>query len=122
MEFKQFEKICNLLIKESEDHSKLNEISIDLINFVDPYHEIINILLNEIYGKEGLEWFQWFAYESDFGKRDWTKHDSYQKIDGKMVKIKEAGEKRNGASDKDGNSICFDVYSTWKYLEENYRA
>lgn len=74
---------------------ELYKNKVDLIEFVDPYHNIIDELFKSIYGKEGHEWIDWFCYENNFG------------------------EKGKNAWDENKNPICYDYKSLWEYLEKN---
>ena len=122
MTYKSFSDIITILKGQDKQVSKAYKMNIDLMDFVDPYHEIINILIKEIYGDEGYEWFSWFCYENDYGKKDWSKYASYKMNQkGEMELEYEAGEARYGATDEKGNPICFDVKSTYEYLEANYK-
>lgn len=122
MTYERFLKITLGLQKAGEDVNKLHRLNVDLIDFVDPYHAIINELMKEVYGEEGYEWWSWFCYESEYGQRDWSKYPSYKTDEnGNMVKIHDAGEIRFGATDEEGNPICYSFESTWEYLEKNYK-
>ena len=121
MEYSKFSQIVLRLKRHDEDMSKAHKLGIDLHDMVDGLHQIISLLIEEVYGKEGLDWFSWFCYESDYGQKDWSKHPSYEMVEGKMVKVKESGEPRYGATDENGNPICHSIQSTWEYLEENYK-
>lgn len=122
MKYEDFLKVILTLQKANQEISKLNDLNIDLINFVDPYQEIISTLIKSIYGEEGLSWFEWYCYESDFGERDWSKGDTYlKKDDGTMELIYKRGEKKAGAYDDRNNPICFSHESTWEYLEKNHK-
>lgn len=119
MTYEDFLAVGLRLQKQSRVTSRLMKSGIDVFNFVDPYHDIINILIKEIYGDKGLDWFNWFCYESDFGQKDWSKAASYMKNDdGTFTKMHEAGESRHGAHDEDGNPICYDWESLYNYLEQ----
>jgi hypothetical protein len=119
MTYENFLKVGLQLQKQDRIINNLYTNSVDLIEFVDPYHDIINTLIKEIYGDEGVDWFSWFCYESEFGQKDWSTAPSYEKNEeGIFVKVKETGEVRYGATDKDGNPICYDWKSLWEYLEE----
>lgn len=96
MTYETFLEIITKIQENDRTHHKLWELNVNLIEFVDPYEKLVSILLTEIYSKEGYDWFSWFCYENDFGKRG------------------------VGAWDADGNPICVDVKSTWEYLEANY--
>lgn len=121
MEYKTFSQIILLLKQESERSQKLYKLGVDVIELNDGLHQIITLLIEEIYGEGGLDWFSWFCYESDFGKKDWSQHDCYKIVGGKMVKIKDKGETRYGATDENGKPICYSIKSTWKYLEKNHK-
>lgn len=97
------------------------KLGIDITELNEALHRIIASLLREIYGEEGYEWFSWFCYESDFGKKDWSQHDCYGYQDGKFIKIREKGETQYGATDENGNPICYSIQSTWEYLEKNHK-
>lgn len=122
MEYSTFSQIVLRLKAHDEKIQKLYKMGVDLIDFNDELQTIINLLIKEVYGEEGADWFSWFCYESDYGEKDWSKHDSYKMVDGVMTKINEAGEMRYGATDENGNPICHSIQSTWEYLEENYRS
>jgi hypothetical protein len=120
MEYSKFAEIILRLKKHSENVDKAYKLKIDVIDFSDDLNRVIDILIREVYGEEGYDWFTWFCYESDFGEKDWSKAPCFKMVDGKMVKIYEEGEMRFGAHDEDGNPICYSVESTWEYLEKNY--
>lgn len=122
MTYERFLKVILGLQKQDRANSKAYKLNIDLFDFIDPYHTIISELIREIYGDEGYEWFSWFCYESDYGQKDWSKLPSYRvNEEGITELVHEAGEVRFGATDEEGNPICYDTESLWKYLEDNYR-
>ena len=102
MELSTFTVIINTLKKQNDDMRTLNSLNVDLINFADPYESVITILIKEIYGQEGYDWFSWFCYDCDFGSK-------YSK-------------KNPGAWDKDEKPICYDVKSLWNYLEKECKT
>ena len=53
MTYERFLKVILSLQKEDRTINALYTNGVDLINFVDPYHEIISELIKEIYGEEG---------------------------------------------------------------------
>ena len=93
MTYENFLKVTLSLQKESRVISELYKLNVDLIEFLDPYHQIISLLIEEVYGKEGAEMFDWFCWENDFGQK---------------------GLK---AFDKAGNSIYHSHESLWAFLE-----
>jgi hypothetical protein len=120
MTYERFLKILLSLQKEDRTIKTLYDNGVDLIDFVDPYHTIINELVKEIYGEEGYGWFSWYCYESEFGQKDWSTSPLYKENeDGKVELIKEKGEVRFGAYNEQGNPICYSHESLWEYLETN---
>ena len=95
MTYERFLKIVLQLQKQDRIISDLYKMNVDLIEFMDPYHAIINELILEVYGKEGADWFSWFCWENDFGQRGLE------------------------AWDENKNPICHSFESLWEYLEEN---
>jgi hypothetical protein len=121
MEYEDFELIVKKIREREDKIRSIGKLGIDLIDFDDEFHQVLNLLIKSIYGKEGLDWFSWFCNESEYGEKDWGKHDCYKMEEGKMVKIHDAGELRYGAFDEKENPICYSVQSTWEYLEKNHK-
>jgi len=118
MTLETFSAIVLMIKNQSEKISGLNSLGVDLVNFVDPYHDIINRCMKEFYEEDGLDWFNWFCCESDFGEKDFSKYPTYKMVDGKAVKVQEVGDARWGATDKEGNPICHSITSTWEYIQQ----
>ena len=95
MTYKNFLKVTLELQKQDRIIDNLHTINVDLLDFVDPYHIIISLLLKEVYGEKGLDWWSWFCYENDFGR-------------GKLE-----------AWDENKNPICYSLESLWEFLEAN---
>ena len=93
MTYERFLKVILSLQKEERTIRTLYKNGVDLVNFVEPYHTIINELIKEIYGEGGYEWFSWYCYDNEFGQKGLE------------------------ALDQDGNPICYSHESLWKYLE-----
>jgi hypothetical protein len=102
MKLEKFIKIVDLLKKQTEVTNQLYKLNVDLVDFTDPYETVITILIKEIYGEEGYDWFSWFCYENDFGNK--------------------VSKKNPKAWDKDEKPICYDVKSLWNYLETEYKT
>ena len=97
MTYERFLKVILSLQKEDRTINALYDNGVDLINFVDPYHEIISELIKEVYGEEGYDWFSWYCWENEFGQKGLEAWDS------------------------DKNPICYSHKSLWKYLEKKYK-
>ena len=93
MKYETFAHITMQLQKQEQVINNLYKNNVDLLEFVDPYHQVISTLLEEVYGKEGLDLWSWFCYENDFG----------------------LGELE--AWDADKKPICYDLKSLWEFLE-----
>lgn len=94
MTYETFLKITLELQKQERIVDDLYKNKIDLLEFIDPYHGLIHLLIKEIYGEEGVDWFSWFCYENDYGR-------------GTLE-----------AWDADKNLICYSFESLWEYLEK----
>ena len=115
MEFEKFEKIVTTLRDASDRHEKALVIGLDLLEFTDPWATVIQDLISEIWTEEGVDWLSWFMWESDFGRKDWSEHTSYSVEEGKVIE-KEAI--KWGATDENGEPICFDIKSTWEFIQQ----
>lgn len=101
MELSTFTVIINTLKKQNDAVLELYKLKVDLMEFADPYESVIRELITEIYSLEGYDWFSWFCYEVDFGRK--------------------VSKKKPRAWDKDEKPICYDVKSLWNYLESEYK-
>lgn len=97
MTYENFLKVILGLQRQDRILDDLYSKRIDLNEFVDPYHEIVGILFNEIYTEEGADWIHWFCYENDFGTKGLEAFDENRK------------------------PICYSHQSLWEYLEANYQ-
>ena len=118
MEYVKFSEIISLLKSQSDKVNAAYNLKIYLIDFNAELNRVIDILIKEVYGDEGYEWFTWFCYENDFGEKDWSGLPLYKKINDEIVKVEEVKKDRFGAHDEEGNPICYSVESTWEYLEK----
>lgn len=125
MTFDRFSKIIERLKSHSDRIHAAYALKIDIIDFDDDINRVIDDLIREIYGETGYDWFSWFCYENDYGNKDWKSLPligNPRNIDGKIANIGRIknGKKGVGAWDENGNPICYDVRSTWEFLEKNY--
>ncbi|PIR80446.1 MAG: hypothetical protein COU25_00010 [Candidatus Levybacteria bacterium CG10_big_fil_rev_8_21_14_0_10_35_13] len=77
---------------------------------------LFQTILSAYYTEEGIDWINWFIYENEFGKKDWSKLNVYD-MNGTVIPDADAA-KAYGACDKDGNPICHTIKATWKYVEQ----
>jgi hypothetical protein len=94
MTYETFLKLTLELQRQERIVDDLYKSKIDLLEFIDPYHGLIHLLIKEIYGEEGVDWFSWFCYENDYGQ-------------GTLE-----------AWDENKNRICYSFESLWEYMEK----
>lgn len=95
MKYENFEKLIIELENISERYSELYDLGVDLINYDEPNQRIISILMEEIFGKDGKDWIDWYLYER-------------KSHSGEILK----------AWDKDDNEICYDIKSLWEEVKK----
>ena len=96
MTFEVFSHIVEQLQLIQEKNRALYKLDVDITNYTDPIHSIISHLLGVIYGQEGLDTFEWWCYEKDFGHRE----------DLTMTNSK-------------GDELCKTIHDLWVYLEHD---
>ena len=96
MNYEKFKNIIESLEKVRERSHSMYKLGVNLIDYDDMYHNIINNLLNSVFDKEGNDWIDWYLYER-IGFNN----------------------KVNLATDKDGNEICYDISSLWEEVKNN---
>jgi hypothetical protein len=95
MKYEQFKKLIETIEHIKKRTSSIYDLGLDLINFEDEYFKIVNILMDSVFEKEGHDWIDWYLYERDGFK-----------------------DKKNLATDGNGNEICYDIPSLWKTVKE----
>jgi hypothetical protein len=111
MTYENFLKVILTQKKMEEQVDAVYKMKIDLVEFVDDYHKMVEVLVKEVYGEEGWQWYSWFCWESNYGTKDWISRKLL--VDGKLVDHDDPF----GARDENGDPICYDFKSTWEYLE-----
>lgn len=94
-----FLRLLELTSYMDKDLATLEGLGIDLqeCTLTKGLYEIFNLVMEDIYGKEGLDWILWFIYEKQA-------NPSLQMFD------------------KEGNEIIKNNDELYTYLEVNYRA
>ena len=76
----QFLELIKLLKTMSDNSEKYMKLGIDLYegehSVVEPAYRVIDLLLDSIYTVEGVDWFNWFCYENDFGEGCLVAHET----------------------------------------------
>lgn len=112
--------------KFEEDLHKLHDMGFDFMEGKFPLGSHVLWLfessIKSHYGDEGWGWVEWFAFESDWGKKDWSKAPSFRiNEEGKSEVVDKGENSQYGAFDEEGNPICYDFESLWEYLEKNFK-
>jgi hypothetical protein len=90
MTLETFTTLIEGIQNQSNKTHELYKHGVDLLSFnEDYYREVVRPLMVEAFGKEGVEWINWYIYEKN-GREDLK------------------------AWDKDGNEICHNIESLYK--------
>jgi hypothetical protein len=106
MDKKKFNTLLNNF-KMYQNNDKIDEKLLNSI--IDAFN---NTMLKH-YNNIGMEWINWFMFENDFGKKDWSELIR-KATDDEPVK-KDDGY---GAHDENGKPICYDIKSLWEYIQQ----
>lgn len=125
----QYSSLLSLIMgfkKISEDCSDLYDIGVNIIDgkysIISSTEKMIQSVFESEYGEDGWGWVSWFIFENDYGKKDWSVLPTYEKNkEDHLKKIPEDGNSF-GASDENGNPICYSYESLWDYLEKFHRV
>jgi len=96
MKLEVFKKIVKLLQLNNKKISKLYALGMDITNITDELEQVVSHLIGAIYGKDGLETFEWWCYEKEWGTN--------KKLE--MTSI-------------DSQLLCDTIEDLHKYLEDN---
>lgn len=112
MEYKNFLTLMMNFKKILENTSELHDIGFDLYEgkykLVENIEQIFITSISCFYNEKGIDWINWYIYENDFGNKDWNKYNETDKIE-------------YGATDENGNPICYSFESLYNYIEENHK-
>lgn len=120
MTYEEFLSILMSYKKLNEDFTELYQMGFDFLEGKYKLEEGVSRMLDSIlsshYTEEGVDWINWFMFESDWGTRDWSRLPVYD-TSGKL--IHEADPmKAYGAKDENDNPICFSFESTYEYTKQ----
>ncbi len=124
MKLEHFEKILNAYRSGYQMISELYDIGFDLMegkyNLDESLYTILIASLDTHYTDIGVDWVTWFMHENDWGKKNWKTVPMYERnSDGTMELVMDL--ERHGATDEDGNPICYDIPSLWQYIEKEHK-
>jgi hypothetical protein len=79
MKKETFTQLIETLQSNSEIIEQAYKIKVDLIDFVDPWEQVITILLKEVFGEEGYEWIWWWVYEDG--------REAYEEVGNEVIEV-----------------------------------
>jgi len=125
MTYETFLKITLNLQKQDRIVQELYKYKVDLLDFADPYHEIISTLIKEIYGEYGLDWFSWFCYENEYGTRGLEAFDENKNricySHESLWEFLEKHKNEKGSAFNENNTKYYNHKALWEFLEKNYK-
>ena len=117
MKLENFSELMDNFRKTSDMFSELNNIGFDFFegkyNLVEQYDTLFYNILKLYYDEEGIDWINWFIYESDWGEKDFSLIPT--------INEENKSKDMHGAHDKDGNPIAYSIESLWELLEKDYK-
>lgn len=119
MKYENFETLITSYKDLWDSISELADMGFDLYgeakyNLMSPIETMLFCQLNEFYTEEGVEWVTWFIFENEFGEKDWTNYKRFGNFSSDE-------DSKYGAFDEDGKPICYDLKSTWEYIDKNHK-
>ena len=125
MTLQNFTEVINIHKDFYEKTRALYDAGVDMLEskyeLNTPFHKIFNHLIASHYNEEGIDWIEWFIYESDYGEKDWSDRPVYVINEEREVE-KTKNESKYGAHDVDGTPICYDIESLYEYIEANHKV
>ena len=101
MQLKEFQNLLEKYKSFSDKISELHDIGFDFYEgkypLMSDVESLFDIMISTHYNEKGLDWINWFIYETNYGKKD---------MEGK---------------DENGNPICYDVNSLFEYIEKYHK-
>jgi hypothetical protein len=104
MTHEQFLKLALNYQKQRQMIGNAYKTGVDLSEFCDSYETCISVLIEHAFGNAGLNWWNWYCHETDFGTKSYTDSD---------------GKPTWGAHDADGNLICYSWDSLFDELQKS---
>lgn len=111
MELEKFKKVLDTIRDFDKTISAIEDLNIGMIdsNICTDFWELQELLLSEVYTKEGYEWISYYLYEIPLLEE----------------KAKKKGESTNDGWAKDENGNRIDLSSDealWNFLENNFSS
>ncbi len=125
MKRKEFEKIIKTHKYGMGMIHELYELGFDMMEGEFKLSSVIDDqfynTLNLFYNDKGVEWIDWFIYESEYGKKDFTKIPIFIKDEDGVSTLSEKISDGYGAHDENDDPICYSIKSLWKHINKNHK-
>ena len=101
MQLNEFQKLIEKFKETSDKLSELHDLGFDFYEgkyqLMSDVDSMFDIIISSLYTNEGVDWINWFIYETDFGN------------------------KKLEAFDENKNPICYDINSLYEYIEKHHK-
>lgn len=97
----EFENLLERYKTFSDKISELHDLGFDFFEgkypLMSDVEKLFDIMIATHYNEHGVDWINWFIYETDYGQKD---------MEGK---------------DENGEPICYDIKSLYEYVEKHHK-
>lgn len=119
MTYEYFLKLLLTYKKLEGEFSELHNLGFDFYDgkykLSETVYSLFQTTLELHFTEDGVDWINWFIYENDWGTKDWSKYKKFSS-DGKLIDSDPIDV--YGATDENGNPICYSFESTWEYVKQ----
>ena len=70
MKLEVFKEVVGKLQEQEQILDRTFKAGVDITDLLDPIHSVVTHLIGTIYGGVGLDVFDWWCYEKEWGKRE----------------------------------------------------
>lgn len=120
MTYEEFLSVLMPYKKLNDDFRELYQMGFDFLEGKYKLEEnvsmIVDSFLTSNFTEEGVDWINWFMFENEWGSKDWSRLPVFDK-EGNLIHDADP-MKAYGASDENGNPICFSFESTYEYVKQ----
>lgn len=121
MKYEIFENLMNTNQKINSKIASLYDVGVDLYESIyavsDDVYQLFEQSMLIAYTQDGVDLISWFIHENQYGKRNWNLYKDFAEGIEDIV----GTPREHGATDENGNPICYDLPSLHEFLEMNYK-
>lgn len=125
--YEQFLKIILTFKKINNDFNELYDMGFDFNNGKYRLEHSVEMLLDNIldicFNDLEKEVIYWFILDNEYGQKDWSKSDTYYKIEKDSLHIHYFDSKtkiKYGLYDENGNMICTSTEDLYKFVTKHH--